>query len=398
MTRAKKKLPKGITLRKDGRYQGRFTFKGKRYTFYDRDIKILNQKLLDAQYELEHGIYGTGLNLTLNEWFYIWLHEYKILIVKNSTLLMYSSNYERYVKGGIGTKQLKNIKTIDIQKLFNSMKLNGLSIGTIQIVNSILNNVFSHAIQNDYIEKNPCKGVIIPNSTKKEPRVLTEKEQKLFIECIRDNFYEPLYLTALATGLRIGELTALTWEDIDFKAKTLNVNKTLLYQRDYRTSENGFYLQAPKSKAGYRKIPLITDLIAILEMQKDLQKIYQNLYSKYWNPHVEMGNLVFTTRNGTPIQEVYIVKRLDTITKKMNQLELNNALKENRAPQNIERITPHTLRHSFATRAFENGMAPKTVQALMGHSTLDITMNLYTHVTNDVKNREMKKMEQVLKV
>lgn len=398
MTRTKKKLPKGITLRKDGRYQGRFTFKGKRYTFYDKDIKVLNQKLLNAKYELEHGVYGTGLNLTLNEWFNIWLHEYKMLIVKNSTLLMYNSNYERYVKENIGEKQLKNIKTIDVQKLFNEMRHKGLSIGTIQIVNSILNNVFTHAIQNDFIEKNPCKGVILANNMKKEPRVLTEKEQKLFLECIKDNFYEPLYLTALATGLRIGELTALTWDDIDFKSKTLIVNKTLLYQKNYITSENGFQLQAPKSKAGYRQIPLIPDIVHVLKIQKELQLSYKNMNSKYWNPILEMGDLVFTTRNGTPIQEVYMVKRLDTITKRMNQLEANNALKEKRIPQKIKRITPHTLRHSFATRAFENGMSPKTVQALMGHSALNITMDLYTHVTNDVKNREMKKMEQVLKL
>lgn len=398
MTRTKKKLPKGITLRKDGRYQGRFTFNGKRYTYYDRDLKTLNQKLLDAKYEVLHGIQGSGINVTLNEWFYTWLHEYKVLIVKNSTLLMYSSNYERYVKENIGMLQLKNIKTIHIQKLYNAMKLDGLSIGTIQIVNSILNNVFSHAVQNDFIQKNPCKGAIIPNSIKKEPRVLTEKEQKLFLECIKDNFYEPLYLTALATGLRIGELTALTWEDIDLKGKILNVNKTLLYQKKFESEKNSFHIQLPKSKSSIRKIPLIPDIITVLQNQKVMQEQYKHINSEYWKPLPQMDNLVFTTRNGTPIQEVYIVKRLKTITKKMNQLEEMNALKEKRIPKVIERITPHTLRHSFATRAFENGMSPKAVQALMGHSTLGITMDLYTHVTNDAKKKEMKKLERVIKL
>lgn len=398
MAKTKKKLPKGITLRKDGRYQGRFTFDGKRYTLYDRDLKTLNQKLLEAKYELLHGIQGNGTNITLNEWFYTWLHEYKMLIVKNSTVLLYSSNYERYVKDNIGMLQLKNIKTIHIQKLYNAMKIDGLSTGTIQIVNSILNNVFSHAIQNDFIQKNPCKGTIIPNVIKKEPRVLTEKEQKLFLECIKDNFYEPLYLTALATGLRIGELTALTWDDIDFKGKLLHVNKTLLYQKNYESEKNGFQIQLPKSKSSIRKIPLIPDMITILKNQKEVQTQYKNINSEFWNPITKMDNLVFTTRNGTPIQEVYIIKRLATVTKKMNQLEEINAFKEKRKPETIERITPHTLRHSFATRAFENGMTPKTVQTLMGHSTLNITMDLYTHVTNDIKNKEMKKLEQILKL
>ena len=397
MKRNKKPLPKGISLRKDGRYQGRFTFNGKRYTFYSREVKDLEKKMADARYELEHGIYGTGLDITLNHWFDIWMREYKLLTVKNSTILLYSLNYERYVKESMGNFLLKDIKTIHIQKIYNEMYSQGLSLGTIQIVNSILNNLFSQAVKNDYLVKNPCLGAILPKAHKKEPRVLTFYEQALFLSAISGDFYEPLYQIALCTGLRIGELSALTWQDIDLERKILSVTRTLLYQKDYHTGEYGFHYQTPKSNSSKRILPLIPDAINILEKHKKTQHAFILANQYDWQPMPGMENLVFTTRNGTPLQEAHVVKRLAVVTGKMNRMEEEIAAAEGRAPNVFENITPHALRHSFATRAFENGLAAKTVQELLGHSNMNLTMNLYTHVTYETKKREMQKMSKILK-
>lgn len=395
---SKKTLPKGISLRKDGRYQGRFTFNGKRYTYYSRDVKELQKKMADARYELEHGIYGTGLDITLNHWFDVWMKEYKLLTVKNSTILLYSLNYERYVKESIGGYLLKDIKTIHIQRIYNEMHRQGLSLGTIQIVNSVLNNLFSQAVKNDYLMKNPCMGAILPKGEKREQRVLTFYEQTLFLAAIAGNFYEPLFQIALCTGLRIGELSALTWDDVDFEKKNLSVLRTLLYQKDYRTGEYGFRFQTPKSGSSKRIVPLIPDAVEILKKHRKTQKLYIMENQIEWKPVDEMDNLIFTTRHGTPVQEGHMVKRLAVVTDIMNRLEKEIAVKENRMPCIIENITPHTLRHSFATRAFENGLAPKTVQELLGHSNMNITMDLYTHVTYDTKKREMEKMSKILKL
>ncbi|MFW5675933.1 MAG: tyrosine-type recombinase/integrase [Acetivibrio ethanolgignens] len=382
---SKKTLPKGISLRKDGRYQGRFTFNGKRYTYYSRDVKELQKKMADARYELEHGIYGTGLDITLNHWFDVWMKEYKLLTVKNSTILLYSLNYERYVKESIGGYLLKDIKTIHIQRIYNEMHRQGLSLGTIQIVNSVLNNLFSQAVKNDYLMKNPCMGAILPKGEKREQRVLTFYEQTLFLAAIAGNFYEPLFQIALCTGLRIGELSALTWDDVDFEKKNLSVLRTLLYQKDYRTGEYGFRFQTPKSGSSKRIVPLIPDAVEILKKHRKAQKLYIMENQIEWKPVDE-------------IQEGHMVKRLAVVTDIMNRLEKEIAVKENRMPCIIENITPHTLRHSFATRAFENGLAPKTVQELLGHSNMNITMDLYTHVTYDTKKREMEKMSKILKL
>lgn len=388
----KPKLPPGITMRKDGRYQGRFTSNGKRYTLYDKNLKSLKKRLADAKYEAEHGCFCTGGQVTLNTWYQTWLQEYKSVVVKDSTILLYTTSYERYIENVLGGRQLKDIRTIQIQKLYNDMQKNGLSVGTIQIVHAVLFNIFKLALKNDILVKNPCYGAEIPREEKKEPRVLTANEQEIFLENIRGNYYEPLLKVALGTGLRIGELLGLTWDDINFSASTITVSRTLLYMKNRQTGRFGFQYQTPKSRTSRRVVPLIPSLVSLLKEQRKYQQALRIARGPFWKPLPHMNNLVFTTKNGTPIQEVYVVKCLNAITQRINRIEYQQALYENRPPVIFEKVTPHTLRHSFATRAFENGLAPKTVQELLGHSNINLTMNLYTHVTQDIKTREMEKL------
>lgn len=389
---SKSKLPPGITMRKDGRYQGRFTCNGKRYTLYDKNLKDLRKRLSDAKYEAEHGYYCTGGQVTLNTWYQTWLEEYKTVVVKKSTLLLYTTSYERYIEQTLGGRQLKDIRTIHIQKLYNDMQKNGLSVGTIQIVHAVLFNIFKLALKNEILIKNPCAAAEIPREEKKEPRVLTAAEQELFLQTIRGNYYEPLLRVALGTGLRIGELLGLTWNDIDLKAATITVTRTLLYMKDRQTGHFSFQYQTPKSRTSRRIVPLIPSLVKVLQDQKVYQQILRKARGPFWTPLPTMDDLVFTTKNGTPIQEVYIVKCLNAVTARINRIEQQQAKYESREAIPFERITPHTLRHSFATRAFEHGLAPKTVQELLGHSNISMTMNLYTHVTQDIKVREMEKL------
>ncbi|WP_167958629.1 tyrosine-type recombinase/integrase [Anaerosporobacter faecicola] len=388
----KQPLPPGITQRKDGRYQGRFTSHGKRYTLYDKNLRTLKKRLADAKYEAEHGTYCTGGQVTLNNWYQTWLEEYKSIVVKNSTILLYTTSYERYIQHSLGNRQLKEIRTIQIQKLYNDLQKNGLSVGTIQIVHAVLFNIFKLALKNEILMKNPCIGVEIPREDKKEPRVLTATEQEIFLEQIRGNYYESLLKVALGTGLRIGELLGLQWEDIDFDHNIISISRTLLYMKSRKTGHFCFQFQTPKSRTSKRIVPLIPALVEVLREQQQFQQRLRIARGPFWTPLSSMGNLVFTTKNGTPIQEVYIVKCLNAITKKINRIECQQALYESREPNLFEKITPHTLRHSFATRAFESGLAPKTVQELLGHSNINLTMNLYTHVTQDIKVREMEKL------
>ncbi len=392
MSTTERKLPSGIILRTDGRYQGRITYNRKRYSVYGKDIETVQKKMTRLMDDLIDRELGPDTCFSLNRWFEIWLKDYKMGIVKNSTILLYNENYGRYVKNTIGEMQMRDIKTLHVQQLFNKMRADGLSIGTVQIVSRMLSNLFSYGIKNDLIPKNPCSGTIIPKGEKKTPRVLTRKEQQLFLNAIKGNFYEEICLLALGTGLRIGELTALRWKNIDFERHVVSVEQTLLYQKNYKTGKMQFLWQTPKSSTSKREIPILPEVEEILKNYKEKQRRYIRQNKWRWEPLKGMEDMLFTTRRGTPVQEGYVVRTLYDITDKMNEEEAAMAKNENRTPDIIENITPHTLRHTFATRAFENGMAPKTVQEILGHANLGITMDLYTHVTMDWKHEEMKKM------
>ncbi|HEX3077068.1 MAG TPA: tyrosine-type recombinase/integrase, partial [Lachnospiraceae bacterium] len=343
-TLSKPKLPPGITRRKDGRYQGRFTSNGKRYTLYDKNLKELKRKLGEAKYEADHGYYCSGSQITLNNWYTTWLDEYKSVIVKNSTILLYTTSYERYIQDTLGGRQLKEIRTMHIQKLYNDLQKSGLSVGTIQIVHAVLFNIFKLALKNDILVKNPCLGAEIPKEEKKEPRVLTAAEQSLFLSEIQGTYYEPVYKLALGTGLRIGELLGLFWDDINFDNNTLSIQRTLLYMKNRSTGRYEFQFQTPKSRTSKRIVPLIPFLRNVLKDHLRNQQRVKSLCSYGQTPLHGMENLVFTTKNGTPIQEVYLIKNLATLTEKINHKELRQASLENRDPILFERITPHTLR------------------------------------------------------
>lgn len=389
------KIP-GIYRMESGLYQGRFCINGKRYSLYDRDIKILQQKMADAKYEAAHGIYSQGGSILMNTWFEEWL-KVKEPMLKQSTRYLYINCYRRYIRPQLGGKLLTKIRAIDIQTVITSLQKRSLSVGTIHIVNALMNNIFNLALKYDMVKKNPCIGIILPKEEKKEPGVLSQDGQKLFLEVIKGDYYEPLYLLMLATGLRIGEACALTWQDVDLHNQVLHVNHTLLYQPDPDTGKSTPRLQSPKSLTSRRCVPLIDDLAEVLRLHQKKQQHF--IQEHFCDLHIsaEFRNLVFMTKNGQPVKEPNIYQRLRHITARMNAIEESTAHLEKRPKQVFPNITPHKLRHAFATRAFESGLAPKTVSDLLGHSDLSLTMNLYTHVTAEMKQKEMEKLADVLK-
>lgn len=394
-----KEIGKGVSQRKDGRYEGKFVYKGKRYTLYDFNLRALKEAIKVKKYDLEHSIYGDIESMTLNDWYDVWIKEYKINKIKESTILNYHSIFNLHIKPYIGNMQLNDIKTIHIQRLYNELYENGMAASTLHdTVNCALSNMFKIALDNDLIIKNPCKGVIFPERNKEEPRVLSIEEHKIFLNAVCGKYYETMFLMALATGMRIGELTGLKWSDIDFEKKELTVNRTLHYFKDSKSEQCNFVFQSPKSKTSQRTIPLIGDVVNLLRKHKVKQS--ENLlikgrnYEKYGK---EFKDMVFYTKNNTPVKRSIVWISLKIITEDINNKESENAKLEHREVIVIDKITPHTLRHTFATRAFEKGIQPKTVQTILGHSDLEITMNLYTHVMKETKIKEFDKLNDILK-
>lgn len=370
-----KELGNGISQRKDGLYQARFINRfGKRQTIYAKTLNEVRHKLRTEQYNDEKAINVVDKNMTLDEWFDIWLSTCK-KNCRSSTKGSYITHYKR-IQEELGWRKLTSLNLIVMQEAFNKLKTDNARKNSKKILVDMLNR----AVDTDLLVKNVAKQIntVIAKEEKKERRVLTIRETELFLEQAKGTFYENLFILALETGLRVGELSALQWEDIDFKKKVIHVRHTLCY-----FSKNGKYvfeMHDTKTNNGKRTIPLTAKAINSLKCQK-LQK--QEIILKGKTAKEEFQNLVFVTKNNQPTQQFLINQCMQLVIQNINKAGID-----------FSPFTLHTLRHTFATRAIECGMNPKTLQKLLGHGTLQMTMDLYCHATEDTLFLEMEKFEK----
>lgn len=370
-----KELGRGITQRKDGIYQGRFVNRfGKKQTIYASTLNEVRQKLRNAQYEDEKALNVVTKDITLDEWYEVWMDTCK----KNcraSTKESYATHYRRIQKA-LGWRKLTSLNLIILQQAINEL----VSDNARKNSKKILVDMLDKAVDADLLIKNVAKQInpVITKEEKRERRVLTVKEEEMFLKQAEGSFYYNLYVVALDTGLRVGELMGLTWNDVDLKKKVLYVRHTLCYFR-----KDGKYIHEmhdTKTKNSRRTIPLTQRAYDALKQQK-VQKFQIRLKGKVAPEGFE--DLVFVTRNNRPTQQFLVQECMLLTIKHIQKTNLE-----------YEVFSPHSFRHTFATRAIENGMQPKTLQKILGHASLQMTMDLYCHVTEDILFDAMKLMEK----
>ncbi len=368
-----KELGEGIVQRANGTYQARFVDKfGKRRQKKSKKLQEVRQWLADATYIDKHSDLDQAADMLVDAWFEYWIG-IKKQTVRPNTVRNYSERYERNIKSVIGNKLLTDVKPVHCQKIFSNMAEEGYKTTTIYQTRIALYNMLEFAKENDVLINNPCKKSVKSDmgkpSEKKE--ALTIDVQKKFLEAVVGYSYENQYRFVLQTGLRTGELIGLKWSDIDFKNRTMKIERTMEYR--YKVGE--WRVGPPKSKSGYRTIPLTDEAIRILENQKAKNKSLKLV-------PIEWSDTVFLCRKGTPVKnstyDTGLFKYCDRV--------------------GIPRFSMHILRHTFATRCIEAGMKPKTLQHILGHSNIGITMNLYVHITEDEKLREINLVADALKV
>ena len=377
-----KELGQGISQRKDGRYQARFTNRfGKRQTIYGQTVNEVRQKLRTEQYEDEKQINVVSSDMTLDEWFEIWMETCKNNC-RDTTRQTYRVSYNR-IKASLGWQKLSSLNLIVMQQALNELKLDASRKDTKKLLVDMLNK----AVDSDLLHKNVAKQlntVVSKDNKPEEPRVLTIEETDLFLEAASHYRYFNAFSLALETGMRIGEIVGLKWSDIDFANRTIYVNRTLVYiKSDDENSPNynkwGFEFHEPKTDKGRRKIPMTLKAYQILKQQLLWKR---SVESKGYEAPDGYEDLVFTTTKNTPISPRDTTVVMKFITERIRKKK-----------PDFEPVTPHTLRHTFATRCIERGMNPKTLQIILGHSTIQLTMNLYCHVTDDMLISEMSKFE-----
>lgn len=334
--------------------------------------------------------------ITLSEWFQIWFWDYKANLVKQSTLQTYQAIYKNQIEPFLGDWKLSQIKAYHIQKLYNRIMETNISTKYLRDIHHILHNMFDTAIINDFISKNPCIGVVMPSVTHKERRVLSVEEQQQLLRIVSQpkwKQYEPIIIIMLGTGMRVGELFALTWQDIDFGHKQIHINHTLVYLRNTENDQYEFSFQTPKTYNAIRTIPMQHNVEEAFRQQWTLQQ--KQKQDPRWEPLAGFEHLVFSNKYGRPRQRGALQKTLNRLVKAINQEKASSPHRTKQPP--MKPIHPHTLRHTFATRCFEAEIPPKTVQMILGHSNIQITLDLYTHVSNKKKSSDLRLLEKVFR-
>ena len=368
-----KELGEGIYQQANGTYCARFIDRfGKRKSKRSKKLQEVRQWLADATYINEHSDIEQATNMMVDAWFEYWI-DVKKKTVRPNTVRNYTERYNKNIQKIIGRKNLTEVKPIHCQKIFTDMAEEGYKTSTIYQTRIALFNMLEFAKENEVILSNPCKKSVKSDmgkpSQKKE--ALTIDIQKKFIEYAKGQSYENQFRFILQTGLRTGELVGLKWEDIDFSKKAIRIQRSM----EYRYSVGEWRIGEPKSKAGYRTIPLTDETIRILTEQKEKNKNIKKIQEEWYE-------FIFLSRKGEPVKNSAYDTALFKICDKAK----------------INRFSMHVLRHTFATRCIEGGMMPKTLQKILGHSNIGITMNLYVHITEDEKQKEIDKVSCVLNV
>lgn len=352
----------------------------KRKWFSGKTKKEVIEKMQPVLALISTGDYVEPSKTSFGEWLDVWLSEYKKNVLKPTTYDSYETNIRCHLKPGLGHISLKNLKTFDIQHFINEKYENGVSTALIRKLKNIIHGSLKQAIVNQLVTKNVSEGVILPTHTQKEIRVFSEEEEKIFIKALTGNRLEVAFKLDLVSGLRIGELLGLTWDCVDFEKGIITIKQSLIRVKNRgknAVSKNLYYVeQTTKTKNSRRKVPIPKAAVTMLERYKKLQEWEKRTADGVY----EDNNLLFCTALGNRLIPKNAARSFKGISQKAG----------------ITGASIHSMRHTYATRLFEKGVAPKTVSELLGHKNVAHTLDVYTHVLPDVKSDAVEKLNYVL--
>lgn len=349
---------------------------------YAKTVKELETKIKNITNELEHGVKTN--EVLFGDFLKDWLYDVKFIGLKSRSKMLYDSIFRKYiVNNEIYNIKLKSLKAIDVQKYFNKLYQKDVSNSLLSVANRIIAPCIRYAYNNGYIIKDFSRMYSVPKKSEtndKKVKPFTLEEQKRFLKAIEGHRYEVLFLVALYTGLRKGEILALTWNDIDFIKNTVTVSKTagrvIDITKDSRSKE---YIKVgtPKTAKGNRVVPLPDFLVKRLKQYK----LFKKEESLKIGIQFKESNNLFTAKTGNIVAPP----------------NLHEAFKEILLKVGLEDRKFHDLRHTYATRLFELGESAKTVQELLGHSSISMTLDIYTHVLKETKESAAKKLDELSK-
>ncbi|MFW2500456.1 tyrosine-type recombinase/integrase [Clostridium diolis] len=342
--------------------------------FYGKNKKEAEKKLDEYRDSLKQGLIPDK-NIFLYPLMETWLFEIIRNGIKPTTFDTYEDIFRNYIKTApFAYKVLKDIKAIEIQKYYNSLKSIGKSTSRINYLNKLLKQFMVYAVNEGYILRNPCAKIVIPGKNeeiKKEVEVFPKEDLIKILECKENSMIRDLTLICLSTGMRRGEALGLNWDDVDYINNEIHIKRnigttTIIYENRRKKEQ---LILTPKTKSSYRTIPLPESLIPVFNCLKKRQN--EDILKAGQSYNQEYKGFIFLTASGNLINTSNITKSWNLFLKRIG----------------VDYKKFHTLRHTYATLQFEANIPVKTVSTLLGHSKIDITANTYTHVLKHQKEK-----------
>lgn len=363
-----------IRQRKDGRWEARFTVgrdpgTGKQIqkSIYGKTQKEVRQRLQQATLSVDMGVYTESTKLTVSGWLDIWLEEF-LTNVKPRTQELYRSTVNNRIKPALGAVRLCELKPAAIQKFYNDCGRGDppLAAKTIKNIHGIMHKALQQAVEAGYLRENPADACKTPRVTKKEIAPLDEEETKLFVKAVCGDPYEILFLVALFTGIREGEVLGLKWDVVDLDAGMIRIVQQLQLHK-------GVYQIMPTKNGKPRTITPAPYVMNLLRKQKRIQSEWRLAASSAWQDN----DFVFSNRLGAHLAR-------QTVYKHFKNAVASIGLKERRF---------HDLRHTYAVASLRAGDDPKTVSENLGHTTVAFTLDIYGHVTDQMRRASADRMQ-----
>lgn len=393
-------LKENESQRKDGTYCYRWrTSDHKRHVVYARTLEELREKEQAVLRDKSDGIRTDAQKLTLNDIFDLWKQLKKGL--KENTFQNYIYMYEQFVRDDLGQHKIANLKRSDIRRFYNRLIDNRcLKISTVDNIHTVLHQVIDIAVEDGYLRNNISDNALKElkqsrNLFTEKRKALTLQEQEIFLNYLQSSkmysHWYPIFALMLGTGLRVGEATDLTWNDVDLENNTLSVNHTLVY---FNHDKGGCYfgVNTPKTRAGERTVPIIESVREAILQEKE----YQDSVGIKCNVRIDgFTDFIFVNRFGNTQHQGTLNKALRRIIRDCNQEILDEA-KDDEKVVLLPKFSCHTLRHTFTTRLCESGMNIKVIQSVLGHADISTTLDIYADVTKDLKKSEMQMFDDFM--
>lgn len=354
---------------------------GGRRQYLSRTVKGTKRQadevLAKMQTELAAGTYVEPVKQTVNEYLDAYLEAARVR-VRPRTHDSYSTLLKLYVRPELGRVALTKLTSEMIQRAYGQLQVRGLSARTIRYAHSVLNAALRQAQRRGHLGRNPAEMVDLPREDRQEMRAMSASEASRFLAAADGDRWHPLFLVAITSGMRPGELLGLRWGDVSLDSGVISVQRTLVLRKPTQEAPEGWQLQEPKTSRGRRVIKLPAAAIQALRTHR----AEQNEERLAAGPGYQNHDLVFAGSEGKPLHYRNLVRR-----------HFKPVLRAAGLPEDLRL---YDLRHTCATLLLQAGENPKVVAERLGHASVTLTLDTYSHVLPDMQQRAAERLQEVL--